>query len=99
LVLAAGLPFEWVGATPDGVGVARLPTHYGVLSYSLRSAGPDALRLQLSGDLDVPAGGVVVRPPLPRPLRGATINGTPATELTPDGVTVRTFPADVLMEY
>jgi hypothetical protein len=39
--------------------------------------GPTTLRLRLAGDLDVPAGGIVVQSPLARPLKGAFVNGRP----------------------
>jgi hypothetical protein len=39
LVLAAGLPGEWVTSAP-GVAVKRLPTYYGILNYSLGPDGP-----------------------------------------------------------
>ena len=67
LVLAAGLPLEWV-LSPDGVEVKGLPTYYGTLHYTLRREGPGVLRLRVDGDLDLPACRLVARPPLPRPL-------------------------------
>ena len=82
-----------------GVAVKRLPTYYGVLSYSLTSAGDDALALKLGGDLNVPPGGIVLMPPLPRPLTAVTVNGTPVTGFAADAVTIREFPAEVRLEY
>ena len=98
LVLAAGVPPSWL-VGDAGVGVKRLPTHYGVLTYSLRSEGPDALRLRLSGDLSVPPGGFVLEPPLPRPLREVSVNGKPAPAVDAARVTIGEFPADVLLQY
>jgi hypothetical protein len=98
LVIAAGIPFDWVNGN-EGVGVKRMPTHWGVLSYSVRAEGPASLRMQISGDFDVPAGGIVVQPPLPAPLRTATANGQPATLIGTDQVVLNEVPADVLLEY
>jgi hypothetical protein len=98
LVLAAGLPAAWV-MSECGVGVKRLPTHYGVLSYSLWSEGPSTLRLKLSGDLSVPPGAIVVAPPLPQPLKAVSVNGKSLERFAPDSVTVDEFPADVVLEY
>ena len=71
LVLAAGVPASWV-TSDAGRRRARLPTHYGILNYTLRRDGADALRVRLSGDLSVPPGGIVVQPPLPGRLRSVT---------------------------
>jgi len=97
LVLAAGVPLTWV--TGEGVEVQRLPTHYGVLSYSLRSVSPNALQLRLSGDLSVPPGGIVLQPPLPRPLQAVTVNGRAIEAKGLTGVTIGEFPAEVALEY
>jgi hypothetical protein len=98
LVLAAGVPAEWL-AENGGVSVKRLPTHYGVLTYTLRADGPGALRLRLSGDLAVPPGGIVVQPPLPGPLKTASVNGRGLASFAPDHVTLSQFPADLRLEY
>jgi hypothetical protein len=98
LVLAAGVPAAWL-ASEAGVGVKRLPTHYGVLSYTLRSEGADAIRVRLSGDVSVPPGGIVIEPPLPRPLKVVTVNGKTVQSFDADAATVTEFPADVVLEY
>jgi len=98
LVLAAGLPAAWVMNDP-GVTVKRLPTHYGILSYSLRAEGVNTLRLTLSGDLTLPAGRIVVQPPLPQPLTAVTVNGTLVTTFDAHSATISEFPADVVLEY
>ncbi len=98
LVLAAGIPARWVtGET--GVGVKRLPTHHGILSYTLRAEGPDTVRLRLSGDLALPPGKIVVRSPLDRPLRSLTVNGQPVDTFTADAAVVGECPADVVLGY
>jgi hypothetical protein len=98
LVLAAGVPAAWL-AEPPGVAVRRLPTHYGVLGYDLRPEGPRALRMKIEGDLAVPRGGIVVRPPLPGPLTAVTLNGEALRTFDPEGVTIADVPANVLLEY
>lgn len=98
LVLAAGLPASWLLDGP-GAGIARMPTHHGVLSYDVRRDGDDALVFEIRGDLVVPKGGIVLDPPLPAPLATATVNGT---ETPPDAsgrVVVRTFPATVRLAW
>ncbi len=97
LVVAAGIPASWI-AGDDTVGVRRLPTHFGILSYTLRRDGPNALRLRLFGDLDVPPGGIVAYPPLPGPLRSVTANGHPVPH-EGDRARIDEFPSDVILEY
>ncbi|MEW6269516.1 MAG: discoidin domain-containing protein [Thermodesulfobacteriota bacterium] len=98
LVLAAGLPLSWL-VEGRGVGVKRLPTHHGVLHYTLRRDGANAMLFHLSGDLIVPAGGIVLDPPLPAPIAAVTIDGEPQT-VPPDGrVVVRRVPAAVRVEW
>jgi len=98
LVLAAGIPAAWLD-DPAGVGVRRLPTHYGVLDYTLQREGPGTLRLRISGDLTLPAGKLVVRPPLSEPLRGVTINGQASQTFTADAAVIDRVPANVVLHY
>jgi len=98
LVIAAGLAPEWLA---DGfeIGVKDLPTYYGKLTYTLRHAGGAALRLLISGDLAVPPGGFVVRPPLSHPLVSVQIDGRSIETFDTAGATIRACPADVVMSY
>ena len=97
LVLAGGIPRRWV-ETGEGVAAKRLPTPYGVLSYTLRADGAGRTRLQVSGEMDGPSGGLLLDPPLPAALRQATVNGQPA-ELRDGHVVVHTLPAEVVFEH
>jgi len=98
LVIAAGVVEEWFS---DGfaVGVKNLPTYYGNLTYSLRLKGKGTLRLRLRGDLVVPPGGIVVMPPLPRPIRQVEFNGRALTEFTTDSFTCRECPAEAVVRF
>jgi hypothetical protein len=97
IVLAAGVPRSWV---IDGrrVAVKRLPTYHGVLNMSLESASPNVLRLRLSGDVRIPAGKLVVRPPLDRPLTAVRVNGEPIDTFTAEEATISVLPANVELE-
>jgi hypothetical protein len=97
LVLAAGIPRAWV-ERDGGTGGKRLPTRDGVLSFTVRADGPSRTRLQITGALEGPRGGLVLDPPLPAPLQRATVNGAPA-ELRDGHVVVRTLPAEVVLEH
>ena len=98
LVIAAGVAEEWLS---DGstVGVENLPTYYGNLTYSLRMEGKDTMRLKLKGDLAVPPGGIVVMPPLPRPIRHVKINGRVLSDFEPDRFTCRECPAKAVVTF
>jgi hypothetical protein len=98
LVIAAGVAEEWLS---DGfaVGVENLPTYYGNLTYSLRLKGKDTLRLKLEGNLAVPPGGVVVKPPLPRPIRHVEINGRALADFNTDSFICRECPAEAVVTF
>jgi hypothetical protein len=98
LVLLGGVPPEWATTDP-GLVVRRLPTHHGVLNLTLRAEGPSTLRLRLSGDLDVPAGGIVVQSPFAKPLASVVVNGRPLEGAGPATAVVRQFPADIVLQY
>ena len=66
---------------------------------TLRAEGPSTLRLRLSGDLDVPAGGIVVQSPFAKPLASVIVNGRPLEGAGPATAVVRQFPADIVLQY
>ncbi len=98
LVIAAGIPGEWLD---DGgeVEVRKLITWYGTLDCTLRRLGSDALSFSLRGGLAPPAGGIVLLPPLPRPLLQVEIDGRPSQDFDARSVTLRTCPAEVVLRY
>jgi hypothetical protein len=98
LVIAAGVAEEWL-ADGSPVGVQNLPTYYGNLTYSLHLEGKDAFRLKLEGDLDIPPGGIVVMPPLPRPIQQLTINGKPVSDFKTSSFTCRECPAESVVRF
>ena len=73
LVLAAGVPADWLG---EGVAVRGVRTPYGTLAYALRET-PRALALTLSGDAR-PEGGFVLAWPYPGAPGAARIDGRAA---------------------
>jgi hypothetical protein len=73
LVLAAGVPARWLDA-PEGVAVTGLPTPYGILTYTLARERRD-LVITFGTGLRAPAGGLVLRPPLPHPPTSLTVDG------------------------
>jgi hypothetical protein len=94
IVVAAGLASEWIDGA--GVSVSRMPTLYGDLSYTLRSAGSHTLRFEIGGGISAK---LTLRPPLRAPLASVTINGTPYTNFDPDSVMGVQGPAEVLCSF
>jgi hypothetical protein len=97
LIVAAGIPRAWLDSG-EPIAAKRLPTRYGVLSYTLRADGTGRTVMQLSGKVDGALGGLILDPPLPAPLRQATVNGQLA-ELREGRVVIRSLPADVVLEH
>ncbi len=96
LVVGAGIPEAWAAQAP-GVTVERLRTHYGPLDLRVRARGT-TVRMTVGGGLRVPPGGVVVRSPLDRPIRRATVNGR-AARAGEHEITVRRLPAEIVLEH
>jgi hypothetical protein len=96
LVIGAGLPLEWVRAA-GGVAVRGLRTEQGPLGYELAAGGEHTLVATIAAGVEVPPAGILVR--LPVAVRAARIDGAPAREWRSDGVTVRSVPARVEVDY
>ena len=76
LVLAGGVPAEWLGGS--GVTVKDLRTPYGLLGYSLKKEGGSVI-LQVAGGSRVPPGGLAfVWPGKHPPPPDARVNGKAA---------------------
>ncbi|MEI2782650.1 MAG: discoidin domain-containing protein [Candidatus Competibacter sp.] len=98
LVIGAGIPDAWA-TSPEGITVKRLPTWYGTLNYRMAMDGPDTLRVQLSGDVTVPPGRIILHSPLDRPLRSVKVNGRPVETFTATTATLDQFPAEIEFQY
>jgi hypothetical protein len=96
LVLASGLPTDWLGSR-TGVAVKALRTWYGPLDLTMKLG--TELRVDIAGGLELPRGGFVLRPPCPAPIRSVTVNGKPAETFSADEVVIREFPARVIVSF
>jgi hypothetical protein len=94
LVLAAGVPAEWLAAG-EALRVVGLPTYHGPLDYELRREGPGRLRLRVGGALRLPPGGIVLEPPLDAAIRRVEVNGEDAPLDGSTSFTLREIPAEV----
>jgi hypothetical protein len=95
LVVGAGIPERWVREA-SGVSVRNLSTHYGRLDYSMGAIG-DGVELAIRG-VHIPPGGIIVRSPYDRPIRGATLNGK-KTRFNTSEVILRSLPAILMLKY
>jgi hypothetical protein len=98
LVIAAGIRENWLTDTCDVV-VTDLPTYYGKLSYTLHREGPDTLRLIVTGELALPPGKIIVKPPLPHPLVQVEVNGSKSETFDAESVSCGECPAEMIMKY
>lgn len=96
LVLAAGIPRSWV---EQGVAVRRLPTHYGVLHFSVRAESPSSWKLQVGGDVQVPPGGLVVQLPARKPIRSVVVNGERHAPTAEREFRISVVPAEVTVDF
>ncbi len=97
LVLAAGIPEVWL-ATGEPIGVTRLPTPYGALTYRLRQVGTDTWQLHIEGSETVPGGWRIALPP-ERTLRSLEVNGRPSQAFTAHEARVERVPAEVTLRF
>lgn len=95
LVIGAGIPHEWLDG--DGLVVENLPTWWGRLSYSMRRIADDAVVAEIASGMTLPPGGIVLRPPLPRPLDRVEIDGVASTAFGADSVTLTASCTRVVM--
>jgi hypothetical protein len=95
LVIGAGLRSEWLD--DGGVRVRGLRTWYGKLDFTMERDADDRLRVVLGGDLRVPPGGIVLRPPREQPLRSVRADGMPARPDAPDEVRIDQIPCEVVI--
>jgi hypothetical protein len=97
LVLGAGVPLGWLRGGA-GVAVKDLPTPHGLISYSMRMRG-GAIEVDVGQGPHVPGGGIVVRPPLPGPIRSVAVNGRDLLP-TPEGeIVLRALPAKIVIRF
>ncbi len=87
---------EWI--VGEGVRVNALATCFGELSYVLRSQTNGGLTFELSGTLSLPAGGIILRPPLNGDIGAVTLNGDQHPDFTPREIRISTIPARLTIQ-
>ncbi len=95
LVVGAGVQPAWLEG--PGVEARGLRTPWGDLDLAFRR-GEGEVTVTLGGSA-APPGGFRVRPPVPGPPVGASVNGEAAPAGADGEVTVRTLPATVVLRF
>ncbi|MTW20077.1 discoidin domain-containing protein [Allochromatium palmeri] len=95
LVIAAGIPGAWLES--GDIRARRVPTVYGLLDLDIARFDGGAVRMQVSGDLRLPPGGLWLAPPLPGPLLSVVVNGEPSRDFTAVEAHVTTLPAEIAL--
>ncbi len=90
LMLAAGVPNEWLAG--QGIGIEKLRTPYGELSYALRREGRSVV-LTIADGLTPPRGGLVFTWPYSGDPGRAVVNGHPMPWDTGKELRIRKLPA------
>jgi hypothetical protein len=67
------------------------------MDLRLRREGDDAIRFSLSGTIEVPSGGIVLRPPLDRPIASVEVDGRRIPRFDAESATITACPAEVVV--
>ena len=95
LVLAAGVPSDWLNR--QGVAIRKLRTPYGNLSYTLRRDG-QRLLLTIAPGVKPPGGGLVFRWPYETAPGRASLNGRPLQWQNGNELRIDAIPANVIVD-
>ncbi len=95
LVLAAGVPNDWVAGR--GIGIRNLRTPYGNLTYGLRR-DERRLLLKIAGGLTPPRGGLIYRWPYATAPGHASVNGRTSIWENGNELRIHVLPAVIAVE-
>ena len=76
-----------------GVQVTSMPTFYGSLSFSLRRLDANSVHCKITSGVTAR---IILRPPLPAPLRSVSVDGSAYTAFDEHSVTIDNTPAEVI---
>jgi hypothetical protein len=92
LVLASGMPWAWI-SEQEGFAVRKLPTRHGSLDFKIKGDSSGSIHVEIGGNLRVPDGGFIIRPPGEEPIRSVEVNGVGVSTFTDREVVVKVIPA------
>jgi hypothetical protein len=73
LVIASGIPRDWLSRRT--LSVRGLSTWYGPVDVAMTRRPAGELEVVIGGQLRIPPGGIVLRPPLPGPILAVDVDG------------------------
>jgi hypothetical protein len=98
LVLASALYQDWIDS-PPGMSIENLPTYFGEISYSIKKNNEKYI-FSIYGDVKLPRNGIKIKnfngSKLPT---NVTVNGKKIKKFTNDEISIKEFPAKVVIEY
>lgn len=98
LVLASALYQDWIDS-PTGMSIENLPTYYGEISYSIKKEN-EKYAFSIYGDVNLPKNGINIKnfngSKLPTSV---TVNGIKIKSFTNHEISIKEFPANVVIEY
>jgi F5/8 type C domain len=98
LVLASALYQDWIDS-PGGMSVENLPTYYGELSYSIKK-DKNKYVFSIFGNIKLPVNGIKIKnfngSKLPAKV---TVNGDVIKDFSEKEISVKSFPAEVVIQY
>jgi len=97
LVIGAGILEDWVRDSA-GVEVKGLRTYYGILNYKMQMVDEN-LMVELNGNLQMPAGKIILKSPMSADWKAATINGKKNKSFNAKEVVVNEFPAKIVLSF
>lgn len=97
LIIGAGVDDRWLAG--KGIAVRGLPSWHGALDLRMkRNAGGEVI-VELSGNLRLPRGGFVVRPPGNRAIHALTVNGKASTNFNEREAVIHDLPARAVLSF
>ncbi len=97
LILGAGIIADWVN-DPTGVSVENLPTYYGKISYSMKKIA-NKVEIEISGDVQVPAGKIIVKSPFDTAPVSIEMNSMPYQSIKLNEFVVSSLPTKIVLVY
>ncbi len=98
LVIGAGLKQEWID-TAEGMSIENLPTYYGEISYSIKKVD-NSYKVKVFGNAQIPSGGIVLKNFNQKKLpKSVLINGAIEKNYLDNIITIKSYPAEVIIEY
>lgn len=97
LVIGAGIHEDWA-RDPAGVEVKGLRTYFGMLNYRMKMVGENLL-VEMNGNLQMPAGKIVLKSPMSADLKAVSINGKKSKHFNTKEVVVNEFPARIVLDF